>query len=37
MNWMHVLFAVVLLVGGYYLGSKHPGLLTKATGGAVSA
>lgn len=36
MNWTHILGAAVLVVVGYWLGTKYPGLLTKATGGMVT-
>ena len=37
MNWSHFAVAVVLLVIGYYLGAKNPGLITKLSGGVVTA
>lgn len=37
MSWTNVLIWVALLIGGYYLGSKHPGLLSKLTAGHVKA
>jgi hypothetical protein len=37
MNWKHYAGIVILLVVGYWLGTKYPGWLTKATGGIVAA
>lgn len=37
MQGHHWLMLVVVLVVGYFLGSKYPGLIGKATAGAVSA
>jgi hypothetical protein len=36
MGWTHWVGLAVVLVVGYWIGAKHPGLLTKATGGMVS-
>ena len=37
MNWKHILVAVGLVVLGYFLHSKFPGLLSKASMGKVAA
>lgn len=37
MNMGHYLLLAVVLVAGYWIGSKYPGLITKASGGMVSA
>jgi hypothetical protein len=37
MNWTHALTALVVLLIGYWIGSKYPGLIGRATGGVVSA
>ncbi len=37
MDWRHLLFLFVILVIGYYLGTKFPGLITKASFGTVTA
>ncbi len=37
MNWSHILILVVAFIAGYWLHSKMPGLLGKATGGIVAA
>jgi hypothetical protein len=36
MDWRHYLFMFAILVGGYWLGTKYPGWLTKGTGGIVT-
>jgi hypothetical protein len=36
MNWTHLVTGLVLLVIGYWLGTKYPGWLSKGTGGLVS-
>jgi hypothetical protein len=36
MDWRHWIGMAVLVVLGYWLGTKFPGYLTKATGGVVS-
>lgn len=36
-DWRHIILFVLILAGGYWLGSKYPGMLSKVTGGAVSA
>ena len=36
MDWKHILVAVLFVVLGYWLGTKFPGYLSKATGGIVS-
>jgi hypothetical protein len=36
MNWSHIFLTAIVLVIGYWLGTKFPGYLTKATGGIVS-
>lgn len=35
-HWSHWLAMAALLVGGYWLGTKYPGWLSKGTGGLVS-
>lgn len=37
MDWRHYFGMALLIVIGYWLGTKYPGLLTKATGGVVAA
>lgn len=37
MNWTHAIVLVVAVIVGYWLHAKMPGLLTKGTGGLVSA
>ncbi len=37
MNWKHYAFMAVLVIVGYWLGAKHPGWLTRGTGGLISA
>lgn len=37
MDWKHILFLVLIGVAGYWVGTKYPGLLTKATGGVVTS
>jgi hypothetical protein len=37
MDWRHYVGMVLLVVLGYWLHSKYPGLLSKATAGTVSA
>ncbi len=37
MNWKHYLGIAVLVIVGYWLGAKYPGMLTKFTGGVVAA
>lgn len=38
MDWRHIAFMALLLVVGYWLGGKFPGLLAKVpgVGGAIS-
>jgi len=36
MDWRHLIVGFLLIVAGYWLGGKYPGLLNKFTGGAVS-
>jgi hypothetical protein len=36
MDWRHYGFMVLLVIGGYWLGTKYPGWLTKGTGGIVT-
>lgn len=36
MDWRHFLFLALILVLGYWLGTKFPGYLSKFTGGMVS-
>jgi hypothetical protein len=35
MNVSHWLILAAALIGGYVVGSKNPGLISKVTGGAV--
>ena len=35
MDWKHILVAFLFVVLGYWLGTKFPGYLSKATGGMV--
>ena len=35
MDWRHYGIMALLLVAGYYAGTKYPGLITKATMGKV--
>ena len=37
MGGWHWLTLIIVAVGFYYIGSKYPGIIGKATGGAVSA
>lgn len=37
MGWQHYALLAVVLVAGYWLGTKYPGMLTKASGGMVTA
>jgi hypothetical protein len=37
MNMGHYLLLAVVLIAGYFIGSKYPGLITKVSGGIVSA
>lgn len=37
MNWTHAAVLVIAVIAGYWLHTKMPGLLTKATGGLVTA
>lgn len=37
MDWKHILTALVFVIIGYWLHAKFPGLLSKGTGGLVSA
>lgn len=37
MDWTHLLVLVVAVAIGVFIGAKNPGLLAKATGGAVAA
>jgi uncharacterized protein YneF (UPF0154 family) len=37
MDWTHLIVIVLALAVGVFIGSKNPGLLAKATGGAVAA
>ena len=37
MDWKHWVILVLALLAGYWLHGKYPGLLTKGTGGMVSA
>ena len=37
MDWKHIVTALLFVILGYWLHSKFPGLLGKATGGIVSA
>lgn len=36
MGWQHYVMLFLLFVLGYWVGTKYPGMLTKATGGVVS-
>ena len=36
MDWRHIAGMAVLVVLGYWLGTKYPGWLTKGTGGLVA-
>ena len=36
MDWRHYLFLFLILVAGYWLGTKFPGYLSRFTGGIVS-
>lgn len=36
MDWRHYIGMALILAAGYWLGTKYPGWLTKATGGVVS-
>lgn len=36
MGWQHYAGMALLLILGYWLGTKYPGWLTKGTGGLVS-
>jgi hypothetical protein len=36
MDWRHYLGIAIILVIGYWLGSKYPGMLNKVTAGTVS-
>lgn len=35
MDWRHFFVMALLVVAGYWLGTKYPGWLTKASMGAV--
>lgn len=37
MSWSHLFILLIAAVVGYYIGTKKPGLLTKATFGMVAA
>lgn len=37
MGWQHYVGMILLLVIGYWVGTKYPGLITKGTGGLVTA
>lgn len=34
---IHWIWALIILVIGYFIGSKYPGFIGKITGGAVAA
>lgn len=36
MDWRHIFIAIAILAAGIYIGAKQPGLVSKATLGAVS-
>ena len=36
MGWQHYIGMALILVLGYWLGQKYPGMIGKLTGGAVS-
>lgn len=36
MDWRHILFLALILVVGYWLGTKFPGYLSRFSGGLVS-
>jgi hypothetical protein len=35
MDWRHILVMILILIAGYWLGTKYPGWLTKGTMGVV--
>ncbi len=37
MDWTHLAVLAIALAIGVFIGAKNPGLLAKATGGAVAA
>ena len=37
MDWTHIAVLLIALAVGVFIGTKNPGLLAKATGGAVAA
>lgn len=37
MDWTHLAVIVIALAVGVFIGAKNPGLLAKATAGAVAA
>lgn len=37
MDWTHLVVALLVLAVGVYIGAKNPGLVSKATGGALAA